>query len=376
MTRLSCSPTLTAARAEFDELVKDIRPELHRYVARMIGSVVDGEDVVQEALAKAYYSLPLLTSESNLRDWLFRIAHNKAIDHLRRYNHQPVERLDEHPLATEPDLPLEEKELTTVALAVFLKLAPRQRSCVILKDVLGYSLAEISELLNATVPEIKAALHRGRTRLRELAESVEIDAPPVLLGEHERELLARYVDRFNARDFEAVRGMLADEVRLDLIGRAKRQGIVEVSDYFHRYDQVDDWRLGLGLVEGRPAILAYDLQDGSSQPAYFMLITWDDAQVSLIRDYRYARYVMRDAEIAAVDKIKSTDDVIWITTARFEQAVNAYLDRVVQQAGRVDKAAAATATATSGPPAKSWNRREMTNRLRPQRASSKAVSPP
>jgi RNA polymerase sigma-70 factor, ECF subfamily len=300
MTTPSLSPTLARARTEFEELIKDIRPELHRYVARMIGSVIDAEDVVQEALAKAYYSLPLLTPESNLRGWLFRIAHNKAIDHLRRYNHQPMEQLDEHPLTAEPDLPLEEKELAAVALAVFLKLAPRQRSCVILKDVLGYSLAEISEFLNATVPEIKAALHRGRTRLRELAESVEVDAP-TLLDEHEREMLARYVDRFNARDFDAVRAMLADEVRLDLIGRAKLRGVVEINNnYFLNYQQVDDWHLGLGLVEGRPAILAYDPHAVSPQPAYFMLIKWDDTQVSLIRDYRYARYVLRDAEITAV----------------------------------------------------------------------------
>ena len=99
-----------------------------------------------------------------------RIAHNEAIDHLRHYNRQPLEQLDDYPLAVEPDRPLEEQELAAVALAVFLKLTPKQRSCVLLKDVLGYSLAEISELLDATVPEIKAALHRGRTWLRELAE--------------------------------------------------------------------------------------------------------------------------------------------------------------------------------------------------------------
>jgi RNA polymerase sigma-70 factor (ECF subfamily) len=300
MTTQSCSPTLAHARAEFDELVKDIRPELHRYVARMIGSVVDGEDVVQETLAKAYYALPTISSLSNLRGWLFRIAHNKAIDHLRRTNHQPMEQLDDYPLTAEPELPLEEKELAAVALAVFLKLTPKQRSCVILKDVLGYSLAEISELLDATVPEIKAALHRGRTRLREFAQSVEVDTP-VSLDEHERELLARYIDRFNARDFEAVRAMLADEVRLDLIGRAKMRGVAEVSNnYFYNYLQLDDWHFGLGLVEGRPAILAYDPHEVSPQLAYFLLITWDGLQVSFIRDYRYARYVIQDAEIIVV----------------------------------------------------------------------------
>src|SRR6476620_6006170 len=108
-------------RAEFEELIREVRPQLHRYVTRMIGSAVDGEDVVQEALTKAYNSLPLLTSQSNLRGWLFRIAHNKAIDYLRQDHQQTMEHLDERFPAAEPDLPLEEKELVAVALTVFLK---------------------------------------------------------------------------------------------------------------------------------------------------------------------------------------------------------------------------------------------------------------
>jgi RNA polymerase sigma-70 factor (ECF subfamily) len=71
----------------------------------MIGSVVDGEDVVQDALAKAYYALPTLTAVANSHGWLFRIAHNKAIDELRRSNQQHTEHLDDHPLVTEVDVP-------------------------------------------------------------------------------------------------------------------------------------------------------------------------------------------------------------------------------------------------------------------------------
>jgi len=299
MTPPSLSPTLARARAEFEELVKDIRPELHRYCARMVGSVVDAEDVVQDALAKAYYALPTLSSIANLRGWLFRIAHNKAIDYLRHSNQQHTAYLDEQALIAEVDVPLEDQELVAVALAVFLQLTPRQRSCVILKDVMGCSLAEISELLDATVGEIKAALHRGRTRLRELSKRVKADTPAPL-DEQERELPARYVERFNARDFDALRAMLADEVRLDLICRAKFRGMAEVGQYFEKYAQVDDWRLALGVVEDRPAILVDDPRDGSSQPAFFMLIAWDAAQVSRIRDYRYARHVLRDAAIVRV----------------------------------------------------------------------------
>ncbi len=286
-------------RAEFETLAEHIRPELHRYATRMTGSVVDGEDVVQEALIKAYDSLPSLTSESNVRGWLFRITHNKAIDLLRRNRNEPLELLDEYPWDSEPDVPLEQKELAGLAFSVFLRLAPRQRTCVILKDVMGYSLAEISEIIHASVPEIKALLHRGRTRMRELAQTIEAEVPEV--SGADRDLLARYVERFNARDFDGVRALLAEDVQLDLIGRVKVQGADTVRNtYFNRYLEGNEARLALGTVEGQLALLVYNLREESSEPEYFMLLTLAGGQVTSIRDYRYARYVIREAEIMAL----------------------------------------------------------------------------
>lgn len=296
---MAITPTsnLTKERGEFEELIKQIRPELHRYAARMVGSAIDGEDVVQEAVLKAFNSLDGLKSDVNVRGWLFRIAHNKAIDHLRRRNLQTMEQLDENLIAEPENSPLEQKEATALALKVFLKLAPRQRSCVILKDVLGYSLAEISALLESSVAEIKAVLHRGRTRLRELGKTVETAAP--VLNEREFKLLNRYVERFNARDFEAVRQMLTDETRLDLVGKAKHLGANEISsNYFHNYNKLRDWHFKLGVVENRPAILVFDPEKESpTRPNYFLVFTIENDQISAIRDYRYARYVTEDAEI-------------------------------------------------------------------------------
>ena len=285
---------------EFEDLIKNIRPELHRYVARMIGSAIDGEDIAQEAIIKAYYSFAQIKNQVNLRGWLFRIAHNKAIDYLRGRNLQTMEELDETMIAEAEDWPLEQKELTAVALKVFLRLAPRQRSCVILKDVLGYSLAEISELIDASVPEIKAVLHRGRTRLRELGKTAESSAP--VLDEREFKLLTRYVDRFNARDFEAVRQMLATEARLDLVNKIKLRGASEISSkYFYNYNKLDDWHFKPGMVENQPAILVFDPQaESSPRPAYFLLLTIEGAQISAIRDYRYARHVAEEAEITMI----------------------------------------------------------------------------
>lgn len=287
---------LAEARAAFDTLITDIRPELHRYCARMTGSVIDGEDVVQEALAKAYYAMSTNPPVENLRAWLFRIAHNKAIDHLRRREVRRTEPLENAPLIdTGESEPLEARELAAVAMSRLLELTASQRSCVFLKDVMEYSLAEISELHDTSVTAVKATLHRGRARLRALAAESAPDVAPVL-DAGESKLLAGYVERFNARDFDALRAMLADDVRLDLVGRVQRRGAVEVGEYFHRYSQMDHVRVTSGTVEGRPALLMFDARDDSGVTINFALIEWlEDGTIGSIRDYNYARHVVMEA---------------------------------------------------------------------------------
>src|SRR6185436_12080260 len=140
-------PELAKARAEFLALVADLRPELHRYCARLTGSIVDGEDVVQESLARAFYAMNLATALPPLRPWLFRIAHNTAIDFLRRYERRNVELqpdvdgVDASGGGTAEDEAADPETLRD-ALASFLALPVLQRSAVILKDVLGCSLVE------------------------------------------------------------------------------------------------------------------------------------------------------------------------------------------------------------------------------------------
>src|SRR5712675_161745 len=97
MDQSNALQALGKARAEFEKLVSEIRPELHRYCARMTGSVVDGEDVVQDTLAKAFYLLPQTARIANIRSWIFRIAHNKAVDYTRSHARRFGESLDEHP---------------------------------------------------------------------------------------------------------------------------------------------------------------------------------------------------------------------------------------------------------------------------------------
>jgi RNA polymerase sigma-70 factor (ECF subfamily) len=114
------------------------------------------------------------------------------------------------------------------SLAAFLALPPLPRSTVILGDVLGHPLAEMTGILGVTDASAKAALHRGRATLKQHAHDA---APPVPFSAAERERLRAYADRFNARDFDALRALLAEDVRLDLANRARLAGR-EVGLYF------------------------------------------------------------------------------------------------------------------------------------------------
>jgi RNA polymerase sigma-70 factor (ECF subfamily) len=282
----------------FDQQIAALRPKLHRYSARMTGSVVDGEDVVQEALLKALEALPRARAPLHLEGWLLRITHNAALDFLRRRSRQEATHADQDPdMTAEPSEPTHDRQITAASLRSFMRLPVSQRSSVILMDVLGYSLQEVADILGTSVPAVKAALHRGRTRLRELA-NVPDDRPSPALPELEKSRLWAYVDRFNARDFDAVRDMLAEDVRLELVNRTRMNGKREVSTYFHNYGQTQDWNLVPGLVDGRPAVVARDPRDPSGKPTYFVLLEWAGDDVLGIRDFRYARYVMADAEIS------------------------------------------------------------------------------
>jgi RNA polymerase sigma-70 factor (ECF subfamily) len=290
----------TTVAADLDRLLADMRPKMHRYCARMVGSVIDGEDVVQDALIKAMESFSASAAIGNPQAWLFRIAHNTALDFLRRRNRQQAFRSGkEVDMIADPADTLESRQAAAASLRTFMRLPVAQRSSVILMDVLGCSLREICAVMEFSLPAVKAALHRGRTQLRELASEPE-DVPRPLLSEADRARLGAYVEHFNARDFDAIRNMIADDVRLDLVNRTRINGKAEVSKYFGNYSKVDDWRLVPGLVEGRPAILVFDPGAPSSKPKYFMLLQWDGDKVATIRDFRHASYVTEGAEFLVV----------------------------------------------------------------------------
>jgi RNA polymerase sigma-70 factor (ECF subfamily) len=286
---------LQEGRRQFLALVEDLRPQLHRYCARMTGSVAQGEDVVQDTLAHAFYELSELKELPAMRSWLFRIAHHRALDHLGRYDQRMGEPLDAafdtaDADALQPEDALARGQAVRAAVTRFLELAPSQRSCVILKDVLDHSLDEIAALLGFSVPAVKAALHRGRERLRALSEVAQPAPSPRTVSP----ALARYAALFSARDWDGVRAMLAEDVRLDLVSRARSAGRERVGNYFTNYASKDDWHLRPAWLESRQVIAVFR-HAGDPHPGYFIELELVDGRVAAIRDFRFIPYIAHDA---------------------------------------------------------------------------------
>ena len=288
---------LEQGRRQFLSLVDHIRPELHRYCTRMTGSVADGEDVVQETLARACFELPQLRALPPLRPWLFRIAHNRAIDHWRHEAYRTSEPLDAAMEIAdenihEPDNVLARNQAVRAAISCFLELAPAQRGCVILKDVLDHSIDEVADELGLTVPAVKAALHRGRAALQRLTAAAS--AAPMPRLREPLPALARYASLFNAHDWDGVRSMLADDVRLDLVSRRKSAGRRDVGTYFTNYERASDSHLAPAWLDGRE-VLAVLPEPSATLPRYFVELGWREGRVVTIRDFRYVPYIAQDA---------------------------------------------------------------------------------
>jgi RNA polymerase sigma factor (sigma-70 family) len=286
----------TARHAELLALADKLRPELHRYCARLMGSGSEGEDVVQDTFARAFVALDELEEAPPLRAWLFRIAHNRALDLLRSRAIRaaaPIEAAHEvaDPESPDPVEVLMRREAVETAVSRFVELPTVQRSVVILKDVLDQSLEEIAATLDLTVNAVKAHLARGRARLKAInarASAEPLPRPPSLA-------VARYVALFNRHDWDGLRAMLADDVRLIQSTYPLHAGAADVGMFFGIYSRSAPVRLAPAWLDGREVIAVYE--DQAVKPSYLMWLEWTDGRISFIRDYKYVRYVIDDAEL-------------------------------------------------------------------------------
>lgn len=189
---------------EFEDCLKALRPRLHRYCARMTGSTVDGEDVLQDTLIKALRARAEGTVVENLEAWLLRIAHNTSLDFLRGRSRNTLVPLTEDVEAA----PIAEADIVAISFRTFLRLPELQRCAVILKDVLGHSVEEIASIAECSLAAAKSALQRGRAALRGLAQAPEDTRLP-LMSDSDRRKITAYVHLFQTGDFHAIRVMLS-----------------------------------------------------------------------------------------------------------------------------------------------------------------------
>ena len=289
--------------AAFLALASELRPQLHRYCARLTGSVIDGEDVVQDALAKALGALDTLEPGAPMRAWLFRIAHNRALDLLRSRAIRAVEPLEAAEQTADADAPdplevMMRQDAVHTAVARFVELPAVQRSVVILKDVLDHSLDEIAALLDLTVNAVKAHLARGRTRLKQVnAEAAAMIASQAgqAAARPASAASARYAALFNQRDWDGLRALLADDVKLSQATYPPRAGAADVGRFFTIYAGFDSVRLAPAWLEGREVIAVF--RTASAAPDYFMWLEWRDGRIAFIHDYRYVRYILDGADL-------------------------------------------------------------------------------
>lgn len=274
-----------------------LRPELHRYCARLMGSVIEGEDIVQDTLTKVLTVADHAPDLTTPRAWLFRVAHNRAMDVLRSRVVRATEPINmAFDLADQDVLDPEEQIMRNEAIAMavsrFADLPVRQRAVVVLKDVLGESLAEIAVLLDLSVDAVKAHLARGRLGLREINRVVEARPvnPPV------SDAVARYVALFNRRDWSSLRALLADDVRLNQATHSPRKGAANVGMFFGTYAKIDGIWLRPARLEEREIIAVFEGR-AAPRPAYIMWLEWADGQIAFIRDYRYTRYILDGAAL-------------------------------------------------------------------------------
>ncbi len=285
-----------------------VRPQLHRYCSRMLGSVLDGEDVVQDTLATTFFRLDTVDSSRPLAPLLFRIAHNRCIDILRRRRFESGEEVprERSPSESEREADAEESVILDQqagrALEVLvLELPARQRAVFLLKDVLDHTLAESAEILGCSVGAVKSALHRARARLRRISSASESPRESRELTAADVELLGRYAECFNARNWTELAELLAEDVRLDVVG-VLEEGTSELifERYTVNYTELEgSWRLHVAQVDGELALVCLRQRDGEPEEtiAWAIRVEIVDGKVTGLRDYVIQHGLLELAEI-------------------------------------------------------------------------------
>lgn len=284
--------------AAFLETVAHLRQRLHRYCSRMTGSALDGEDVMQETLFEIYRKIEMIDDPGALRSWLFRTAHNRCIDFLR--NQQTRRRAEANFAVDEIVLPVEPvgQGADRAIERLVIHLPPKERACILLKDVFDHSLEEIADLVGSTAGGVKAALSRGRAKLAALPEQPAVRQEPSPDPELSK-LLNRYIELFNRRDWDGVRALTSADAQLRVSDCFR--GHLSESIYFVEYERGKaNWQMTIGAVDDEIVLLVLHRDEAGWKPAYPVRIEATNGIINRISDYYACPWLLRAARTVVV----------------------------------------------------------------------------
>jgi RNA polymerase sigma-70 factor, ECF subfamily len=291
-------PALVAAAQAGDErafrrLVAPYRQALEVHCYRMLGSLDDAEDLVQETLLRAWRRLDSFQRRSSVNTWLYRIATNACLDELDRQGRRP-ESVQPYPDARleEPAAPIYEpaaryalREGMEMALITAIQMLPgRQRAVLILRDVLGWTGPEVADLLDSTVASVNSTLQRARATIdRELPTDLN---PPE--AETERELLRRYIDAWERVDVDGLVALLREDATMTMPPLPTLFGASAIGRFFrHLCDggNIGDIRVAPTAANRRPAVIMHRLVHDSWQPHGVLALDVDDRRIRRLDTY-------------------------------------------------------------------------------------------
>ena len=314
--------------AAFPELVDRHRADLHAHCYRMLGSDHDAEDALQEGLLRAWRALPRFRGDSSLKTWLYRIVTNVCLDMIARrpkrvlpIDYGPPTRPGTAPArpplpesrwiepypdeavgvadgATAPEARFERREALELAFVAALQhLPPRQRTTLILRDVLGFSAKETAESLGTTVPSANGALRRARAAIEERMPEQSQQATLRALGDRNlREIVERFADSFERGDIDGILEMLTDDVTF---------AMPPFPEWCSGRDDVaESWLMPGGppprlryistRANGQPALATYGRQaDGAYAPIALDVLTFRDDLISEVIAFRDTSIIKR-----------------------------------------------------------------------------------
>ncbi len=309
---------LTRARAgdgdAFRELVEPYRRELQVHCYRILGSLQDAEDLVQETLLAAWRGLDEFEERASLRVWLYRVATNRCLNALRSRRRRPTERpatvpppeptrvgepiwLEPYPdrlldglgdVSFGPEARYEAAEATALAFVAALQhLPPRQRCVLVLRDVLGFRTAEVAALLESTEASVKGALQRARAALRERVPTRPSDDVALPASKREREVVDRFASAVEAGDVDGVVALLTDDAWLTMPPEPyEYQGHVAIAGFLDDRARVRGANLKLVPTgaNGQPAFGCYlpDLHTATAHAYGLLVLTLRGGRISAI----------------------------------------------------------------------------------------------